>query len=211
MANQNHIKFLFMDESGDLGKLGSRYFTVAVVAVHDPLNLSRIIKRLRERKLKKKMHELSEIKANNSNDLIKRFVLEKVNACDCSISALVISKDKVKDDLFEHKDKLYNYLCGLLLEQITLNVDSISITIDKRETNRLLREDFDRYVERKIKAKSPSIVIKIQHIESYASNELQVVDFIAWSIQRKYAFGDPSFYDLIQNKIRNKGNEEIWK
>lgn len=30
---------------------------------------------------------------------------------------------------------------------------------------------------------------------------LQVVDFISWSIYRKYEFNDASYYELIKNKI----------
>ena len=163
---EQHIEFLFMDESGDLGKLGSKYFTIVVVLVHNPKELTRIIKRVRERKLKKKLIQLNEVKANNSSDIIRTYVLKEINKTRCSISALVIQKEKVKHDLFEHKDKLYNYLCGLLLEQITLNVDTVDITIDKRETNKVLRDDSNQYVERKIKNKIKNITVKIRHLES---------------------------------------------
>lgn len=211
MTGHVHIEFLFMDESGDLGKLGSSYFTVVVVLVHDANELARIIKRVRERKLKKKLRQLNEVKANNSNEMIRRYVLNEINKTGCSISALVVLKEKVKDDLFFHKDKLYNYLCGLLLEQITLNVDIVDITIDKRESNRLLRDDFNQYIERKIKSKGKNITVRIKHLESHASNELQAVDFVAWAVHRKFSQEDDSYYNLIKSKIKNAGKEEIWK
>lgn len=211
MSEHAHIEFLFMDESGDLGKLGSKYFTVVVVLVHDAKALSRIIKRVRERKLKKKLRQLNEVKANNSNEAIRNYVLSEINKTSCSISALVVLKDKVKDDLFEHKDKLYNYLCGLLLEQITLNVDIVDITIDKRESNKILRDDFNQYIERKIKSKINGITVRIKHLESHASNELQAVDFVAWAVHRKFAQRDESYYNLVKSKIKNSGKEEIWQ
>jgi hypothetical protein len=204
-----HIEFLFMDESGDLGERGSAYFTVIVALVHNPKEFNRIIKRARERKLKTKLRVLNEIKAHRSSERIRRYVLSEITKTDCSILALVIQKKRMKNSLFNDKDRTYNYFCGLLLEQMSLNADIIDITIDKRSGNRLLMEDFNGYIEQKIKEKVKNITIRIRHIESHASNALQVVDFIAWSVHRKFTIGDDSYYVLIKNKIKNSGKEEV--
>lgn len=79
------VKHIFIDESGDLGKFGSKYFTIAAVSVDEPKNLSRIIKKLRQRKLKKSIKKLPEIKANNSDRVIREYVLKKVGNIDCKI------------------------------------------------------------------------------------------------------------------------------
>ncbi len=206
-----HIEYIFIDESGDLGKYGTVYFTIVALSSHVPNELARILKRLRERKLKKKLKELSEIKANNSSSDIKRWVLERLNRCDCSISAVAIPKAKVRDDLFSHKEKLYNYLCGLLFEHISLNTDIVDITIDKKNGNRLLQDDFNNYIEKKINGRKTDLKVRIRHLESHASNELQVADFVAWAINRKFTHGDSEFYEIIKTKIKNQGKEEIWK
>lgn len=156
------------------------------------------------------MRELPEIKANNSNAQVKEFILKKVSTFGCSISAVVIPKSKVRTDLFDKKEKLYNYVCGLLFEQISLNADVVDITIDKKHSNRLLQEDFNQYIERKIIARS-NIKVVIRHLESHSSNELQVVDFVAWAVNRKFTFGDAIYYNMIKAKICNAGKEEIWQ
>ena len=130
---------IFIDESGDLGKFGSACFTIAALATRDFLKLGRIIKRVRQRKLKKKFRKLSEIKANNSNESIRKFVLGQIGSCNCDISAIVIPKSKVREYLFSHKEKLYNYLCGLFFAHISLDVGKVFIVIDKKDSNRLLR------------------------------------------------------------------------
>lgn len=206
-----HAEFIFIDESGDLGLHGSKFFTIVALTTRDVASLSRIMKRLRERKLKKKMKELPEIKANNSDARIREFVLKKISALNCSISAVVIPKSKVRSDLFVEKDKLYNYLCGLLFEQISLNADVVDITIDKKHSNRLLREDFNQYIERRIKDRRSGIKVVIRHLESYASNALQAVDFVAWAVNRKFTFGESFYYDLIKPKLKNAGSEEVWR
>lgn len=208
---KEHIEYIFIDESGDLGRYGSIYFTIVALMTHLPIELRRAIKRVRQRKLKKKLKEIPEIKANNSTAEIRKFVLRMLSMCDCSISAVVIPKSKVREDLFFHKEKLYNYLCGLLFEHISLNTDIVDITIDRKHGNRLLQEDFNQYIERKVRGKSASMEVRIRHLESQASNELQAVDFVAWALNRKFTHGDPSYYDLIKQKIRNQGKEEIWQ
>lgn len=205
-----HIAYIFIDESGDLGPQGSEYFTIVALTTDDELEIRRIMKQLRKRKLKKKIREMPEIKANSSNETIRRYVLGMIASSGCSISAVAIPKSRIREDLFEHKEKLYNYLCGLLFEHITLNVDLVDVTIDKKHSNRLLREDFNRYVSSRIKARTPGISVRIRHLESQASNELQAVDFIAWAVNRKFSWDDSSYYDLIRSKILNAGHEEIW-
>lgn len=202
---------IFIDESGDLGKHGSAYFTIVALASPSGIRLSRIIKRVREKKLKKKLKELAEIKANNSNESIRRYVLEGISKCDCSVSAIAIPKAKIRDYLFDKQNKLYNYLCGLLFSYINLNFDRVEIIIDKKHSNRLLREDFNQYISTRIRQKAAGINFSIKHLESHASNELQAVDFVAWAIGRKYSLGDSSYYDIIRPKIKNAGEEEIWK
>ena len=206
-----HIEYIFIDESGDLGKYGSVYFTIVALSTHLPNEISRIFKRLRERKFKKKHAKLPEIKAYNSNEEIRRYVLGRLSLCDCSISAVVISKSKIGQEFFEENNTLYNHLCGILFEHISLNTDIVDITIDRKHGNRMLREDFDQYIERKIMGKNPDLKVSIRHLESFASNELQAVDFVAWAVNRKFTHGDSAYYDIIGPKIRNQGKEEIWK
>lgn len=207
----NHKLSIFIDESGDLGRHGTRYFSIVALATRDALALSRVMKRLRERRMKKRLERLPEIKANNSPDFVRKFVLERIAGLDCSISVVAIPKSNVRRDLFEDKDRLYNYLCGLLFEHITLNHDVVDITIDKKHSNRLLREDFNEYIKGKIREKKVALKVEIRHLESHACNELQAVDFVAWAMNRKFSHDDSSYYDMIVAKIANAGKEEVWR
>jgi hypothetical protein len=46
--------------------------------------------------------------------------------------------------------------------------------------------------------------IRIYHKASISSQPLQLVDFVAWSINREFNFGDDSYYNLIEDKIVEK-------
>lgn len=207
----DHKLYIFIDESGDIGKSGSKYFSIVALGTREVADLERAIKRVRRRKLSKKLRAQSEIKAYNSDDYIRRYVLGRISRLNCSISVVAIPTAKVREDLFPEKEALYNYLCGVLFDHITLNVDRVSITIDRKSNSRLLREDFNQYILRKIQGKGVAIQATIQHLESHASHALQAVDLVAWAMNRKFSYDDPRFYNIIKSRIENAGKEEIWK
>jgi len=207
----DYIDYVYIDESGDLGKYGSKYFTIAAIVVDNPIKLKRIIKKLRQRKLKKKIKELPEIKANNSNVIIREFVLKKVKEMDCKVFAIVVCKNNIFNYLFDTQNKLYNYLCWILLKTINLKSKKIIITLDKKHTNTLIRENFDKYIIDKLCCSPNNIKLEIYHKPSYSVNELQVVDFIAWSINRKFNANDDYYYKIIEDKIINKDELLVWE
>lgn len=204
-----HIQYIFIDESGDLGKDGSKYFTIVSMSVTDIIPVRRIIKKARQRLVKKKLKQIVEIKANNSSPGIKKKVLKSLASCDCSISAIVIPKSKMSNEILDHKDKLYNHLCSLLFSHITLDTDILKIVVDKKHSNRLLREDLSHCIRSKISQRTSRITIDIRHVDSFSSLELQAVDFVAWAVNRKFTHGDSEYYDLIKEKVKNHGKEEI--
>ncbi|VVB61387.1 Uncharacterised protein [uncultured archaeon] len=204
-------KYIYIDESGGLGKFGSKYFTVVAIVVDEPKELARVIKKLRERKLKKGIKEFPEIKANNSNKWIREYVLGKVRVSNCGIFAIVVKKDKIHSRLFEVQNRLYNYLCGVLLSRLDADGHKFIITIDKKYTNALVRENFDEYVINKLKYSKSAVDVEVYHLPSHASNELQVVDFVVWSINRKFNAGDSSYYNIIESKITNKEQMLLWE
>jgi len=205
-----YINYIYIDESGDLGLHGTKYFTIGAVMADSPIELSRIIKRLRRKKLKKSIRQLGEIKANNSTQRIREFVLNDIKKANCTIFAIVVKKDKILTHLLKTKNRLYNYLCGLLIKKMPFENKKLLITIDKKQGNTLLEEDFNQYITQKIKEKNKDIKVEITHKDSKTSNELQVVDFIVWSINRKFSFDDDTYYKIIEKKISNNNEIEIW-
>lgn len=207
----SNFLYVYIDESGDLGRYGSKYFTIVALVVEEPLILRRIVKKTRQRRLKKTIKQLPELKANNSDRLTREFVLDRVRKTDCSIFAVVVDKNQIINHLFDVKNKLYNYLCGILIDKIKLPTNKIILTIDKKHTNTLMREDFNSYIKSKLCSRDNGLKIEISHKESYSSNELQVVDFVAWSINRKFNADDDYYYKFIEEKILNKEEIILWK
>lgn len=135
--------FVYVDESGDLGALGTEYFVVVALQVSNDRELGRIIKRVRTRKLKKKLVEVSEMKANVTPPEIRKAVLERVAMLDCRIYALAVDKKKITPQLMGNSNRLYNWLCRLLCQQVEARGE-IRIVMDKKYNNKLLRGRLQR-------------------------------------------------------------------
>jgi len=212
MRYPTQSKYIFIDESGDLGPKGSEYFTIAAVATSHPTKIERIIKKTRERHLKKKKKDITELKANKESPEVRKYVLTQLSNQECEIYVITIPIIKVREYLYSKKTKLYNYLCGILFERVRLHDKDIYVIIDKKENNNLLREDFNSYVEKKLRSIKYNLnKIEIRHLESFTSGALQVVDFVAWSANRKFTYKEDEYYKIIENKIVNLGEETLWK
>lgn len=199
---------IYLDESGDLGfeKDGSsEHFVITLLMVEDPTGINRCVKRLRGRKLKKKLKELPEIKANNSSEAVRKRLLRDLAGEDIEIHCIVLKKERVYDYLRKKTEKLYNYISGIIIAQGTRGQKEVNMVVDKRVHKRIIREDFDQYIERKIKESAVFHKrVKVSHLASQNSPGLQAVDFVSWSIFRKYEWRDDSYYNLIKDKIKTE-------
>ncbi|MFH0973189.1 MAG: DUF3800 domain-containing protein [Candidatus Micrarchaeota archaeon] len=198
--------FVFVDESGDLGKFGSPYFIVAAIEVRDDKPLFRIIKRARE-KLKKKLKELPELKAAKTNEELRKFVLRKISELDCRIYLCAVEKKRIRPNLMAAQNQLYNWLCRVLCQKITHG--KIRLVLDKKYNSVVLRSELAAYLQRELSWRG--INVSVEQLESRACPPLQVVDFIAWAAHRKFSFGDDSYYSIIAGKIANGSEVELWK
>ena len=97
MLCEKTFLYMFVDESGYLGPRGSNFFVIACLSTTNVKPIENIIKRVRERKLKKKWREVAELKANSSSPEIRIAVLNRLVKCECEIGLIVIDKKQIKD------------------------------------------------------------------------------------------------------------------
>tara|TARA_Y100000310_G_scaffold67450_1_gene62774 strand:+ start:568 stop:1170 length:603 start_codon:yes stop_codon:yes gene_type:complete len=193
---------MFLDESGELGfkKFSTKYFTITllVCGIHEEQDLQRIIKKIRQRILKKKLKQSPEIKWNNSSNELKQKVFQKLEKIDFEIFTIVLDKSKVYDYLKGKKHKLYNYLSNLIITECSID-GKFELSVDRSKNKRSLRDDFDNYIRNNLKKECPNLSIK--HEDSKSNGGLQVLDFISGAIFNKYEFNNLEYYDKIKNKI----------
>ncbi|KKP30768.1 MAG: hypothetical protein UR15_C0001G0013 [Parcubacteria group bacterium GW2011_GWA2_31_28] len=199
------MKYIFLDESGELGfkESSSNYFIITLLSCDEGeiYALRRIMKRVRERLLKKKDKRRPELKGNNSSDKIRMDVLGRFAKTKSEVFVVVLEKSKVYEYLKDKKDKLYNYLSNLILNECSFDTAKVCLVVDKSKLNRSLREDFNNYIKNEISKKSSSCNLLIKHENSQNYGCLQVLDFVSWAIFRSYEYGDLKFIDTIKNKI----------
>ena len=199
------MKYVFLDESGELGfkSTSSKYFIITLLSCDEGeiYDLRRIMKKVRAKIIKKKMKKYPELKGNNSTDKIREEVLRRFAKTQAEIFVIILEKSKVYEYLKNKKDKLYNYLSNLILNECSLEESHICLVVDKSKTNRSLREDFDNYIRNNLSQKNNNCNLIIKHENSQKEGCLQVLDFISWSIFRNYEHKDSSFMNIIKDKI----------
>ena len=199
------MKYIFLDESGELGfkEKSSKYFVITLLSCDEGelYALRRIIKKVRQKIIKKKMKRYPELKGNNSSEKIRIEVLQRFGKTNSEIFVIILDKSKVYEYLRDKKNKLYNYISNLILNECSFDSPSVYLIVDKSKSNRSLRENFDNYVRNKLNRKSQLCNLKIRHENSQNEACLQVLDFVSWAIFRNYEFQESRFMDIIKDKI----------
>ena len=151
------MRYIFLDESGELGfkPASSKYFVITLLSCDEGeiYTLRRIIKKVRAKIIKKKLKKYPEIKGNNSTDKIREEVLNRFSQTNSKIFVIILEKSKVYEYLKNKKDKLYNYICNLILNECSFDDNQVNLVVDKSKTNRSLREDFDNYIRNNLNQK----------------------------------------------------------
>ena len=205
MVWESEMKYIFLDESGELGfkASSSKYFVITLLACDEGelYSLRRIMKKVRNKIIKKKLKKYPELKGNNSNDHIREDVLKRFMGTKSEIFVIILEKSKVYEYLKDKKDKLYNYISNLILNECSLEDSNIKLVVDKSKSNHSLREDFDNYIRKKLDEKNQACKLSIKHENSQNEAVLQVLDFVSWAIFRNYEYQDHRFMEIIKNKI----------
>src|SRR3989344_5019536 len=167
------MTYIFLDESGDLGfkKTSSKWFLFTLVAIDEPRKLDKIIKKARKSLKKKHKHRFSELHAYHCDDITRIRILKSLAEIDILINKNIIDEKSVT-----------------------------SLIVDKKDTNKNLKNNFIDYITKAMNQKQKA-TFKMSLTASHDSKGIQAVDFISWAIFRKYEQGDYEFYEIIKDKI----------
>ena len=194
--------YIYMDESGDLGfkKTSSDIFVVSYVIAKDPKILQRSLKKLRQRKLKKKIRELPEFKFYTASDRVKGLMFNKIEELNLVSGFVVVNKDKVYPELRRKKNVLYNYLIRQLLDDVITLYDherEITLVLDRMYSNKNLRESMNKYLGR-MTSRISKTDLRIIHKNSCDTAGLQFADFISGAIWRFYEKNDNTYMQKLK-------------
>ncbi|MBT3464974.1 DUF3800 domain-containing protein [archaeon] len=198
------LKYLYIDESGDLGLKGSKFLIISCIVTKSPAKLDRIIKNMRRNKFRKQLKKAQEIKASKSkSEIIKHMIIKLNDLEDVKMHMIVLEKGKLFSEFLKNnKHKLYNYISGKLAQKIIVNSDDLEVRIDKSKGKQILRDDFNNYFDKKLRDGLSLRKIKIYHSSSHSWSGLQFADILAWSCFQKFEHSDNDFLDLIDLEKR---------
>lgn len=194
------MKYIYIDESGDLGDnyLGSRYFVVGAIIVDDPKNLNRIIKDARN-KYRNIIGRDLEVKGNKTNRDVIRKILGKVNNIDYRVLVIFLDKQNLHNipDFYKY-NVLYDTLASKLAEKITI-ISPTTVIVDKSKSKHEEILDFNERFSSSLD-NANGYMVNISHVDSFKYKGLQVADLIAWSVFQSLEHDNSEFIDMINNK-----------
>ncbi|WP_308722521.1 DUF3800 domain-containing protein [Paenibacillus polysaccharolyticus] len=198
---------LNFDESGNLGTQG-RYFTIACVAGSNLRPLENVMNRsiVNVKKQFERFSESREIKASDSNQIIKDYILRKIASKDIEIKYIVADLQYVKPELLKDENLLYNFMLKFLIVPMCKrkNLKELTINLDKRSIKVGSENSFEDYIKIKVNYECGfPVKIKVNYIESQNSVLIQAADFVANAINTNYEYGYDYYYNLIKPRIEH--------
>ena len=171
------MKYMYIDESGDLGDKysSSKYFVIGAIIVGNPKYLNRIIKEARKNYNNLIGRDL-EVKGNKTNRYVIKKILNKTNNLDYEFLAIYLDKQNLHNiPNFYKYNELYDTLASKLAENIKIE-STTTIIIDrsksKHEDIQIFNERFSSHLNN-----PNNCPIIISHANSIKKKGLQIATY----------------------------------
>lgn len=194
------MKYIYIDESGDLGNSysSSNYFVIGAVIVDNPKMLAKIIKKTKKNNIKS-IHNYPEIKGSKTDKYLIKKILGKLNNINYEVCAIFLNKRNLhKVPNFYNHHMLYDELASKLAQKIKITSPTC-IIVDKSKFNQQHIYNFNYLFSSKLN-NTDNHPISIIHGDSINYKGLQIADIIAWSIFKSLEQNNSEYLNLIKNK-----------
>lgn len=203
-------KFVYIDESGNLGTDG-RYFTIAAIEVSEEnhkkfiRNMKRITGRVKKEYPKVATNQ-GEVKAANSNLIVREYVIRKIINSYFTVRYITVDLTKISRRLLKNQNTLYNYLVSFIVKPIFKNSnpgDKVEFYIDERNKAVKNGVNIDQYIKKLAweDMGKTTLKIEVRSVKSHKFEGVQVADFIVHTIQCKFEYNAEYFLDMIRPRI----------
>ncbi len=191
------MSYIFIDESGDLGDKGSRYFILAAVLVEDFRTLENLINKTR-RIYKKEIGQSNEIKGSKTPSKVKKSILRKLNQNKYEAFILIFDKkEKYKLDYNKDNHKLYAILSSKLAQLIPIH-DSTYIFVDRTSRNKDILNHFNNLFKANL-INVNDFPIYIKHVDSLKYKGIQIADLISWAVYQEIENNNGEYIKYLKN------------
>lgn len=196
--------YVFIDESGDFGhKRGSKNMVVACLVVRDYYKIKRIMRGERHKR-PKRYRELSELKASESNEMHRSFILKKLAVEEVRMGFYNFETYQAEEKFWDGEEGI---IFGILVKNAIINAgllddEEVHIIIDRRHLQGSTHQVFNLYLEGELRKAMPGIKrLDIVHEKSHEVEGLRAVDYVAYALYRFFEHGDNTYIELILDKL----------
>jgi hypothetical protein len=202
------MRYLLLDESGDLGVSfdagSSKFFVMTIIATRDLRSVGKITRNVRIG-LMKKYRKVGSLHAYKEEPITRRRVLSKFIRTDSKVFSILIDKSLFVESLKISKIRFYFALAKILLSRVIsrdiyMRDGQTILKASRRETNKALNRSFVETLEAFVK-REYKFDLDIEIVSPIEERSLQIVDFISWSILRKYELNDSSYFEIIESVV----------
>ncbi|MBL4874385.1 MAG: DUF3800 domain-containing protein [Rhodobacteraceae bacterium] len=208
-------KYLFADEAGcftfNRNPNVSRYFIVCTIILGD-LNVAADLVKLRRELIWDGAPVGDFFHATKDKQEVRDSVFKVIQKHDIKIQATICEKAKAKPSITKSKSRFYKYPWYYTFKHgISPHVhagDEFLITaasIGNKKERTTFCNELDDVMSQTIKSTNWAVDFR----PSQCDPCLQVADYCAWAIQRKWELGDTRSYDLIKSMITREYN--LWE
>jgi uncharacterized protein DUF3800 len=196
--------YLFFDEAGDLdfGAYGSRYFLCGVLVTYDPWPLMQVLTDLREEVFRGGFIPRAFHAAEDRQAVRDRVFEEIVGVGGFEAHITVTEKGLVPPS---HRDAstFYTFMADFTLRMALQRYpsDEPILVITDELPLKSKRDAIVKGFQASLASILAGRVFRIEHHSSGSQQCLQVIDYIAWSVFRRWERGDSRSHSLVKDYI----------
>jgi len=189
--------YVFVDESGDLGKRGSPYFLVMLVATARVRNIEQVVRNTLKRFPAKRRPQ--ELKGADLSLRLYRYFCRRMLEIPCRLVA--VSLDKAKLESKEEDWLIYARMLCEGLRALKSPSPPLRIDIDRRFSRREF-EELKAYVMGFLAGRYGAPVrVELRQMTSEQSKGVQAADVFSWGVFQKYAYGEEERFRLFSERL----------
>ena len=180
-----------IDESGDLGKNGTRFFVISAIITNRSRSLLLTSKLIN--------NNCFEMKYTNSDDKTRKLILKSISESKITVTYIVVDK-------YDFNSKYYNKYGKELYKAVLFDlVSSISKVSPISSANLMLDRNSAISKDELKNMIDIAMDINITKCEKYNSSSskcIQIADFIAGAIWHMYERNERANFSIIEKSIR---------
>lgn len=188
--------YIFVDEAGDLGKRGTPYFLIMLVATERVRSIEQVVRSILKRFPAKRRPK--ELKGAELSLRLYQYFCCRMSEVPCRLISVLLDKAKLG-----HKEADWLVYARMLCEGLKVLEGSfpLHIEIDRRFSRREF-EELRAYVMGFIAGRyGTSVRVELRQIASEQSKGVQAADVIAYGVFQKYAYGEEERFLLFSERL----------